>query len=485
MKILSATNLIATSMIASLLLLSGCSIDGLETTDTNLTDEELQIASQIIGESLSDESEGVFSSLNEAFTIPGETGFDPSAAKIGAPGVNTQNATMAADSSSLGTESDYSYSYDPETGIHSVSFLRSVNRLNFSKETSAELAYIFYDFNGEFIDTPRMDNDRIETIDYSADRSGFVETPRKSSSYQRTDRFLTDGLSDGSSVIMIDGTHEGTGQFTATRLNGDEIERSYSLTIDFLNVQINKNEMNDTPSLQRGVTGAVAYEMIIIRTVNGEESTKTVNGTIEFNGDGTALLRFRDVLDIFRIKLDDGRVFEDDEFEGYIQSVDLTRNSFTLFSGQQILLTSGTEIDDDSDLKSLEEVEMALNRGYQVEAEGEVNRRDNGVYVAEEVEFELEDDELEFEDDVESVNLEENFFTLINGLTLYLADRSKIDDDGDYKTLQEVYDALESGLIVEAEGEFYPESENDGRLIVVDVEFEDDDDDNDNDDDDD
>ncbi|MEX0823016.1 MAG: DUF5666 domain-containing protein, partial [Balneolaceae bacterium] len=412
--------------------------------DNNLTDEELLIASQIIGESLSDESEGLFSSLNEAFTIPAESGFSPSAAKVGNFSGNTLNASATYDS----TQSNYSYSYDPETGIHSVSFLRSVNQPNFAKETSSELAYIFYDFNGEFIAAPRMENERIETVDYSADRSGFIETPRKNSSYQRTGRFLTDGLSSGSDIIQIDGTHEGSGQFTATRLNGDQIERSYSLTIDFLNVQISKTNMNETPTLQRGVTGAVAYEMIITRTVNGNESTKTVNGTVEFNGDGTALLRFRDILDIFRIKLDDGRVFEEDEFEGYIQSVDLARNSFTLFSGQQILMTSNTEIDEDSDLSSLEEVESALNSGYQVEAEGEVNRRDDGVYVAEEVEFELEDDELEFEEDVESVNLDENSFTLKDGMTLYITDRSKINDDSDYKTLQEVSDALNNGLTV-------------------------------------
>ena len=36
---------------------------------------------------------------------------------------------------------------------------------------------------------------------------------------------------------------------------------------------------------------------------------KIINGTLEFTGDGTALLKFRNFLDVFRVRLDEGTVF--------------------------------------------------------------------------------------------------------------------------------------------------------------------------------
>jgi hypothetical protein len=384
------------ALMLSLFLFAGCSIDGLDDTGNELTDEEIEITSQIIAESLSNEGEGVFSSLNDAFVIPSESGFRESSTSSGKtissmPG----NDTVSNDTS--GSESNYSYSYDPETGVHSVSFSRSVQRASFSKEASAELAYIFYDAEGEFIDTPRMDNEQIETIDYTADRSGSINTSRKTSSYQRSDQFLADGLSSASNTLQIDGMHEGSGEFEGSRMNGDTIERNYTLTIDFLNVQIDKQLVRENGSLETGVTGMVNYEMVIDRSVNGDSSTKTVNGTIEFNGDGTALLRFRDLVKIFRIKLDDGRVYEDDEFEGYVESVNVDRSTFSLYNGQVIYITDRTEIDD-GDYRSLEEVKAALDQDIRVEAEGEVVRR-NGEYIATEVEFESEDDDDDDDDE--------------------------------------------------------------------------------------
>lgn len=449
-------------LFAATLLFTGCSIDGLNTSSNDLTQQELEITSQIIGESLSNQNDGLFSSLNDAFVIPDQSGLTHSA-KIAGVGESMEYGNTAD------TESDYTYSYDPETGIHSVSFLRSVNQPDFSKETSVELSYIFYDINGGFIDSPRMDHDRIETVDYSADKSGIVETQRKNSSYTRSDRFLTDGLSSGSNTIQIDGTHESTGQFEITRINGDVVGRSYTLNIDFLNVQIDKERTHQGQNLQSGVTGAVAYEMTINRSVNGDESSKTVNGTVEFNGDGTALLRFRDFLDIFRIKLDDGHVYDDNEFEGFVQSADLSENSFTLFSGQKVYITDHTVFDDDGDFHTLEQVADAIGRGANVEADGEAARRNDGRFVAIEVEFDLEDDNLEFEDFVQSVDLEAGTFTLTDGMTFLVTDRTKFDEDG-YTSLAEVGEALDNDIRVEADGEYIPQ--HDGSLLALEVEFE-------------
>lgn len=461
------------------ILFAGCSIDGFEGESSELTDEELEIATEIIGESLSDQNEGIFSSLNDAFVIPSESGFQEQALTTG--GDSHLLSSMAQDSSgSNQNERNFSYSYDPETGIHSVSFNRILNRPLITKESSAELEYIFYDINGEFIESPRMENERVETVDYSAERTGSITTPRRTSAYQRSDLFVTDGLSATSGTIQIDGLHQGSGQFEATRQNGDSITREYEISVDFLNVQIDKQLMEQTNSLQRGVTGSVAYEMTISRAINGDESTKTVNGTIELNGDGTALLRFRNVLDIFRIKLDDGSVFDDDEFEGFVRSLNRDNQSFTLFSGQTIFITGQTEVEFEDGLSSFQDIQRSLQNGVRVKAEGSLIRRDddNSTAAATEVEFEIEssdddgdgDDGREFEGVVESVDASLDRFSLRNGLTLYVTESTEIDSDSDISSMQDLRDAVNRGLKVEADGEYTVTG--DDRLVVLDVEFE-------------
>lgn len=81
--------------------------------------------------------------------------------------------------------------------------------------------------------------------------------------------------------------------------------------------------------------------------------------------------------------------------------------------------------------------------------------------------------EYEFDDmPVQSVDTSADSFTLIDGRTFYLASFTEF--DGDFKTLEEVADALAKGITVEAEGEYFISSE--GLNIVTEVEFEKDDD---------
>ncbi len=81
--------------------------------------------------------------------------------------------------------------------------------------------------------------------------------------------------------------------------------------------------------------------------------------------------------------------------------------------------------------------------------------------------------EYEFDDmPVQSVDTSADSFTLIDGRTFYLASFTEF--DGDFKTLEQVADALDKGIRVEAEGEYFISSE--GLNIVIEVEFEKDDD---------
>ncbi|MEX2368439.1 MAG: DUF5666 domain-containing protein, partial [Balneolaceae bacterium] len=457
--------------LACLIIISGCSIDALETSSEQLSDEELEIASQIVGESLSDQEDGIFSSLNDAFIIPSDGSFTTQSAETGEAISLLKNISLSTnENSGHGNENDYSYTYNTESGTHEVSFSRDIQNGNISKNTTVNLTYIYLNADGGFINNPEVDQDRIETIDYSAERSGSIKTTRKSSSYQRTDQFLIDRLSSGTNAITIDGSHSGSGTFEVTNKNGNIVTREYTLTVDFLDVTINSESISVSKTLRKGVTGALAYEMVINRIVNGDESTKTVNGTIEFTGDGTALLKFSDALDDFRINIEDGDVFEDDEFEGFIRTVDLENSTFTLYNDDVIGINSDTEINSDSDLSTLQEVQEILDRDIRVEAEGNITQDPDGNLVATQVKFEYEEEDLEFEGLVTSVNLEEGSFTLENGSAYYITGESDIADDEDFSSLEEVETALNNDTQVKAEGEFTPG--DDDRQVVLSVEFE-------------
>jgi len=465
------------------LLFSSCTIDSVDSTTDEISDADLEAAGQIIGESLSDQNDGILTSLNDAIAIPSDGGFDGVASSALAKPATSSANDDDEDNSGRGSERNFSYSFDPETGTHTLSFDRSVNRPNFSKSSSATLEYIFLDINGEFIVLPRAQRDRIETIDFSGIRNGSLETPRKKSSFEREDEFLIDGLTDGSPFLSIDGVHRGSGNFEASGSDGQLLERNYTILVDFLNVQIDKSLAELGGDLSKGVTGTLTYEININRTRNGDTETKTIQGTVEFTGDGTALLRFADFSKIFRIKLDDGKVFDDDEFEGIVRSVDLDESFFTLANGQRVKVTDATEIEGDGDLFSLQEVDRAIQNGFIVEAEGEVERREGSDFLfATEVEFELDAD-ADFEGIVQSVNLVESSFTLENGRVFLVTEESEIEDDGDFFSLEEVDLAIQNGQIVEADGEFFRQRDTDEN-IVLEVEFESDDDDGDDEDDD-
>ena len=474
---------------AALLLLftvaSGCTLDSISDEDISdeVTNEDLEAASQILGESLSADNSGVILSLNDALTSVSSDGFTATQS-IGTFQKGKSPSATVLDDDGRGRESNYSYTYDPETGIHTVSFNRIIDNPLFMKEVSDTLEYIFRDSNGEFVEEPRAEKNRIESIDFHGYRTGTVETPKRNSSFTRIDTFFIDGVSDASAILQIDGVHNGNGSMEINKPNGDFLIRNYSLEINFLNIEIDKQLAED--GLEQGVTGTLSWEMIIDKNNNGSESSKTMRGTVEMNGDGTALLRFRDYIKVFQVNLDDGDVKDRDrEYEGRVISVNEENRSITLRSGRQIFFNDETEFDFDDGLSSMQEVKEAVDAGRRVWSEGEGSFRD-GRFLATEAEFELhgrfddddeDDDRRDFEQFVTGVNVSQGTFELAGRVIIQVDENTEIDDDGDYTTLQQVADALDRGIRVEAEGEVERNVHGSTRLRAVEVKFESDDDD--------
>ncbi|MFA5669327.1 MAG: hypothetical protein WC967_08785 [Balneolaceae bacterium] len=357
-----------------------------------LTNEEIEAASQIMGQALSDDSDGLFSSLNDALANISSENFEN---KSRSKDVDDDDDDDENDNySGRGNERNYQHSYNPVNGMHTVSFDRSIQRPNFQKNLSAVLTYIFKDGEGKFIVAPRINRERIETVDFTSSKTGSTINRFRNSEFSRADTFAIAGLSAASTILSLDGVHYGNGTFHGVTKMGDTFERTYVNNIQFLDIQINKDSVAVNNSLSQGVTGTLTYEMNIFKSNNGNETSKTVNGTIEMTGDGSALLRFAKIERLFKVNLKSGFVSdEEDDFEGTVKAVDIANNTITLSDDLLVILTERTEIDGDDGLETLEEVALALESGKEiiVEIEGYINPENHSEFFADEVEFEFAD----------------------------------------------------------------------------------------------
>lgn len=472
-----------------MILAMGCTLGDISgSTNSTITEEDLQATSQILGESLSSDNSGIFLSIRDALTTISNSGFSSPTAKS----ANSWDQTQT-DHNGIGNESNYQYAYDAETGIHTISFERQVQRTLFQKSVTDTLNYLYQDNNGNFIEFPRQQEEQIESIAYNGRREGQLSTLRKESFFTRKDTLLVNGVSNTSPTLNIDGVHNGKGTVTIEPSSGNTIERSYELEINFLNIEIQKSQSGEI-NVERGVSGTLSWEMTIDKTTGQGSDSKTIRGTIELSGDGTALLRFENLLKLFQVNINDGDVKDqDEEFEGRVTSVSTSQQSVTLFNGRTVYLTDNTEIDSD-EYPTLRAVQNALNNGVPLWTEGEGSVT-NGRFIVQEIEFETDDeggdsdddgeDEIEFEERLTAVDVASGTFTLANRVAVVVNEQTKIDQNGDYQSLEEVVQALDRGVLIEAEGEAIEADNTSGAdLIAVEVEFDADDDDSDNDEDD-
>lgn len=444
---------------------SACTLNNMGKQKGSITKGDLQTASRILGESLSSNNSGVLLSLNDALTNISSSEFIPSTASkstISPPSIQSGH-------SGRGNETNYQHSYNPETGIHTVSFQRQVKRSLFEKSVTDNLQYIFRDKSGGFIRSPRQNSDHIESITYNGRREGEITTLKKESFFVRQDTFLIDGMSEASPALTIDGVHNGKGIIKIERPNKSALERSYALEINFLNIEIKKTASGEI-NMSRGVTGSLSWEMTIERGSN----SKTLRGTIELSADGTALLHFENFLKLFQVNMDNGDVKDlDHEFEGGVESVNINAESVTLVNGQTIYLNNDTEFDDDA-YPTLRSVREALDSGLTIWTEGEGGMQ-NGRFIVTEVEFENADEEgssddieeVKFEEQVTAVDLQTGTFTLNNQVIVETNDQTTFENSSDYQSLQEVSYALDQGITVIADGDGKQASKSSGADLVA------------------
>ena len=272
----------------------------------SLSDEDIEIATIVLTESTADETSGVMSSMYDAFSSVGSSGISYG---------DSQNKLKSNDDDrrgGRGQERNFSYSYDPATGTHTLEYNRSATNRWGTKSVSLLNTYVFSSPEGDWIVYPRANRDSIETVSFTGNKSGSSEGMHRQSEFARVDTFFISGLHATSSTLGIDGTHESNGSTTGTLPDSaTTASRSYELFIDMDQIEIDKDSVATYGNLEQGVEGTLTYRLYLNKTVGDRSDDKLIEGTIEFEGDGTALLRFKKAAKVIRFSLRDGNRTEE------------------------------------------------------------------------------------------------------------------------------------------------------------------------------
>jgi hypothetical protein len=270
--------------------------------EEEIPQEDLEIAGQILGSSLSDAEEGLLSSLYDAVSEVDEEGIRYRIEE------QHRHQHQFRDHG-RGSESQFHAEYNPETGEHTVWFIREFEGPMVTRSLKVRSVYIYTDIDGQFLEFPRRQQDRIETIDFKGTREGSTVGEFRSNRFYRFDQFYLGGVSAASEIMTLHGSHQGNGEMTADLVRRDLVtNRTYEVEMDLDNIRIDKALVQENGNLEDGITGFITYRLSMTRTVNGETTERNLSGVIELTGDGTALLRFNKLQQLFSIALDTGTV---------------------------------------------------------------------------------------------------------------------------------------------------------------------------------
>jgi hypothetical protein len=351
------------------LLISACSISepSLSTRPDAL---EVDMAARIVAESLSDQNDGAIAALTDALTRVDVTGLT----RLTGTGLPDSTGT-----SGRGFETGFTYSFQSDSAIHKADFSRAVVKPGYDKSVSIRTRHRYVEPGGV-----------LGSVMFEGIRNGTIRSGLDVSTFRRSDQWAVTGLSPSSTTMIIDGWHRGEGTIGLVR---------YVVEIRFLNITIDRALALATKSLSQGVNGSMTYVVRLERTDLPTPLAKTLNGTVEFRGDGTALMRYGTVADAPRtLSVNNGKPLDEDEFEGVVGSVD--GRFIVLTNGERIQIPADSVIDPDGDYLTLDQVAAAVARGVRVKAEGDLTTTSTAQNrVATTVEFESDSDSEDDDDD--------------------------------------------------------------------------------------
>lgn len=273
--------------------------------NTPLSAADAELMERVVADALADETEGLVAEVYDLTAGVSET-------SLTYVGTDQAAYTIASDPEPRrGGQRNYTVTYDPETGEHTIQYERSVETPRFNKAVGATLVYLFTDLDGGFIAFPRRERANVAAIDFEGIRSGSVESTRGpaertwSRAFEQDAAWQLTGLDSGSDLIAMEGTQLRTGTAAYTDDTGAPVTVDHEVALSAVDVTILKPSSADV-DVERRITGTLAYTATVEKTVGDVTTVMTDEGTIELDGNGRALLRFLGLKKIVRIGLRDG-----------------------------------------------------------------------------------------------------------------------------------------------------------------------------------
>ncbi len=295
-----------------LLMLSVAACDALQNADeATLSEEDARAVAEVVAQALSDQSDGMMTDLYDATATFDQNGmYYPGSSVLSKEGDAVQDPRYWR-----GMRRGFRVDYDSTTGTFTIRFTHEVTRPNFQKSIEALLKYVFKDKDGQFIAHPRAERDRIASIDFEGYRKGSVahRTPsgnERSASFERRAAWRVEGLEAESDTITFEGEQEMEGARRFVNREGQEVEQEYRAHL-VTDGPVYILKPSATDSLEHLTYGTLAYQVRMVKRTGDKEMVREVEGTIEMNGDGSALMRFYGVPHTYRIFLSTGEVKRD------------------------------------------------------------------------------------------------------------------------------------------------------------------------------
>ncbi|GAB5537099.1 MAG: hypothetical protein Rubg2KO_33480 [Rubricoccaceae bacterium] len=286
--------------IALALVLSACDSSTSLSDDPEAAQLAADEAAEVVASALADTDGGLVASMEDMTAAISHDGMDDS--RIVQVGRDRQRDNDTRRHRAC--RGDHDLTYDDASGTHTVAYECSIESLSFEKSIAATLNYQFRTASEEFIPRPWNDWSIVDSVAFDGAKSGSVKRTRgeasMESSFEQNGAWALSRLS-GDGAALLAGRQSREGTRTRVTARGTST-KDFSVTMSSDNIEIR----NSDDGLTRSVTGTINYSAVVEIETPTKTETKTVEGTIELDGSGRALLRVFGLGKVYRISLHDG-----------------------------------------------------------------------------------------------------------------------------------------------------------------------------------
>lgn len=281
------------------LTLAACdaSLDTDDADAADLTTAEVDEATQIVADALAEDAGGLFASTRDltAAVTDDSLADGPHALRGHRYGPGPARCRSVA----------YRLTYDESTGTHHVSYTCRAETDNVQKSYTSHLAYQYRDADGGFVARPVENWDAVDSVAFGGTREGSVQINRgefsRESVFEQNGRWTLSGLADDTAVATLAGTQQRRGTHVRTGPAGSG-SRTFSVELSGEGIEIREG----TDGLGYTAVGELAYVLTMEVVRDGQTRTRTVEGTIQLEASGHALLRIIGIRGVYRVSLGAG-----------------------------------------------------------------------------------------------------------------------------------------------------------------------------------